>query len=249
MSRRMVPPLLSRPRSGPVVGSLALLTVVGAVAGGGLGAVPVSAETEITIVPDEIIAGAPGTEIVIATEPVDPELQGLTCLVQAVAHNGASTHPGNVLLVRSGGGETEIPGIEESSEATVTDVHPIVLGEVIDFVVRFGADGMSSLAFSVTVDCPDDRGTSATSTTAPPPTVGGSTTASTTVPPTLPPPPEPAVEVPDPTTTAPPGSIERTVTDVETPDSTPATTASLDPTGLPEAPPAAAVPGAPSYTG
>lgn len=114
---------------------------------------PAGAEDDITIKPDEVIRAEPGSVVTIAEESVRQDLVGRTCELRVTAENGASVHPGNVVVTTSGDSRVETPGVEDGSGQSVVDLQPIELGETIVIQLRMGPDGLSSLGFSVAVDC------------------------------------------------------------------------------------------------
>lgn len=218
MFPRMVSPGSPRPRARRVIGATGLVASL-VWWSGGFGAGPAFAETDLSFDPGEVVSGDPGSTLTIATETIPGDLVGEECRLQVVAANGSSVHPGNVLTVKTGDSVTVIEGVEESAEESVTDVHSVTLGDTMAFDLTFGSDGLSSLDFTVTVDCAPF-----TTTTTEAPVVAVETT-----------------EAPTTTSTAPPATTEPTV--AATVQEAPATSE------LPVAAPAEAIAGSPNYTG
>ncbi len=121
----------------------------------GLIVVPAGAEDDLTVKPDEVIRGEPGSTVTVATEQIPADLVGKVCDVRIATVNGSSVHPGNVVITRTGDQVFETPGIEDSPEGKVTDISSVTLGEVLTLDLRLGDDGLSSLGFTVAVDCPE----------------------------------------------------------------------------------------------
>lgn len=121
----------------------------------GLATVPAGADDDLTISPDEVIQADPGTVVTVAQEQIPAELVGQVCDVSIVTANGSSVHPGNVVLTSTGDQQFETAGVEDSPEGQVTNINSVTLGETLTLQVRIGSDGLSSLGFTVAVDCPD----------------------------------------------------------------------------------------------
>lgn len=121
----------------------------------GLIVVPAGAEDDLTVKPDEVIRGEPGSVVTVATEQIPADLVGNVCDVRIATVNGSSVHPGNVVITRTGDQVFETPGIEDSPEGQVTDISSVTLGETLTLDLRLGADGLSSLGFTVAIDCPE----------------------------------------------------------------------------------------------
>lgn len=87
---------------------LAILTVV---LGLVLLAAPAFAQSTITIALEGVFfVNNEGDVLVVHEEPVQPADVGSTCSGTLQTDNNASVHPGNTLIVASGGGSVEIPG-------------------------------------------------------------------------------------------------------------------------------------------
>jgi hypothetical protein len=103
--------------------------------------------------------GAPGSVVPVLTVDVDKAFQGLECNVAETSTNNESTHPNTDILLASGGATVEILDVETESNATSTGSGSLVLGSTIAASIRLGADGVSSLGFTVAVDCTSEKPT------------------------------------------------------------------------------------------
>lgn len=149
-----VQPCRSRARTARISGRAAITLVVATFAVG-LGVVPAGADDDLTVNPDEIISAEPGSVVTVAEEPIPAQLVGQVCTVRIATANGSSVHPGNVAIVATGDHVVETPGVEDSPEGQVTHIDSLTLGETLSIRLRLGPEGLSSLGFSVVVDCPE----------------------------------------------------------------------------------------------
>ncbi len=147
----------------------------------GLGVGPALAEEELKVSPSEVIFGEPGSVVTVATEPIPAELIGRTCDLRVTTTNGSSVHPGNTLISSTGSAVVEIPGVEADPDGSVADITAVELGDTLVIQLRLGPEGVSSLGFSVSVDCPDPA-------PGPDPSSNQQTPPPTTAPPTTEPP-------------------------------------------------------------
>ncbi|MFV0524583.1 MAG: hypothetical protein ACK5RL_08810 [Acidimicrobiales bacterium] len=183
---------------------------------------PALAEDEIVVSPESYLSGEPGSVHHVASQAVPEELVGKVCDVRVIASNNGSIHPGNVLVVSTGGSSAEIAGVEDTADGQVIDRERVTLGETFELDLRLGDEGLSSMGFTVGFDCtPGDLVPQVPVTTEPP----------TTEPPTT----EPPVTVSPPTSAA------------QVPGTTTSTTAPQ--VAVPVAPPARATTATPTYTG
>lgn len=114
---------------------------------------PAGAQSDISVNPNEVLRAEPGSTATVAEHPVAAELVGKTCELRIVAENGSSVHPGNVLVTTTGDSVVETQGVEDSSDGAVIDQQPVTLGETLLLQLRLGPEGLSSLGFTVAVDC------------------------------------------------------------------------------------------------
>jgi hypothetical protein len=134
---------VSRALSGVVLGVFVVSLLV----------LPAGADDDLTINPNEVVIAEPGSLRTVATQAVPAELQGRTCDLRVVAENGSSVHPGNTVIVTTGTSRVETPGIEDQSDGTVLNAQSVVLGEALTVQLLMGPEGLSSLGFTIAVDC------------------------------------------------------------------------------------------------
>lgn len=139
-------------------------------------ATPSIAQSSFTIELSGILVGTPGQIRPITSEPVDPSLVGSVCTGVGQTENNASVHPNNDLFISTGGSTVEVPNVEDEPGKIVPMSGTATLGETIDFSIRFGPDGITSLGITLTFECAP----AATTTTT---TTATTTTTTTTVPP------------------------------------------------------------------
>jgi hypothetical protein len=97
--------------------------------------------------------GDAGSSVAIGSADVAADLVGQTCNVVATVRNQESVHPGNKLVVSSGGSTVEIAGIEDEAGAVTVDGGSLTLGATVSVAVVLGNDGATSLGSSLTVTC------------------------------------------------------------------------------------------------
>jgi hypothetical protein len=133
-----------------LLGVLALAVVAVAV-----GAAPASAQdtTVIEIPLDTVVRGAPGSEQLLVTAPVDPADVGQECTVVVEGQNNESVHPGTDLIVRSGTSEVVASDVEREPNAVTEATGTLVLGSEVTVSVRLGPDGVFSGGMVVTAEC------------------------------------------------------------------------------------------------
>lgn len=121
------------------------------------------AQADILLEFDRLISGVEGSVRTIGEVRVDPDLVGQTCQVSVIGENQASVHPGNDLIVSTGGSSAVVVGVEDEVDAGINYTSQLVLGPSIVVQLRFGPDELSSLGFSLSFDCTQP----VTTTTAP----------------------------------------------------------------------------------
>ncbi|MEM9653361.1 MAG: hypothetical protein AAGA65_14780 [Actinomycetota bacterium] len=109
--------------------------------------------TDISIPFDELVFGQPGSTVTIATVAVSAEMVGRTCNLVVLAENQSSVHPGNDLIVSTGGSQAVIFGVEDTANGGTSETYQMVVGSTILVQLRIGQDGMSSLGFDLSFDC------------------------------------------------------------------------------------------------
>ena len=183
-----------------------------------------------------------GTVVLLARVSVPSSLVGRECVGTYVDTNNDSIHPGNDIVVRSGGDSVRFTGVEDRpGVVNNTASGPITLGSDVSIELIMGPDEIFSAEASVEVECVVTTTPTTevpTSTQAPP-----TTQPSTPTPPTEPP---PATTVPPSTTMVTPASVAPTTT-ASPPTTTSTVAASV--LGIRQANPAVAQTGTPSFTG
>ncbi len=150
-----------------IVAALAALTVMGTSAALGV---------EFVIPIDTFIQADEGSLIELERVETPEELIGATCVGIAVAANGPSVHPGNDLIIASGGTTVVLEDVERESGAITPAAGDIVLGETVVVTLRMGSNGQFSggLVIEIGANCtPPTTTTLATTTTT---TLGTTTT-------------------------------------------------------------------------
>ncbi len=122
------------------------------------------AQADILLEFDRLISGVEGSVRTIGEVEVASDLVGQTCQVSVIGENQASVHPGNDLIVSTGGSSAVVVGVEDEVDAGINHTSQLVLGPSIVVQLRFGPDELSSLGFSLSFDCTQPA-TTTTSTT------------------------------------------------------------------------------------
>jgi hypothetical protein len=132
-------------------------------------AAPAIAQTgTITIELTGVITDATEGEVrLLVSEPVAAELVGASCDGSLTTDNNGSVHPGNTLIVTTGGETAEIPEVESSPGQMLEFFgEGVIVGETIDISMRFGRNGITSGGITLVLDCAQPAET--TTTTAAP---------------------------------------------------------------------------------
>ena len=132
---------------------------------------PASAEDDLTFQPDEVLIAEPGSLQSVAVEAIPAELQGKTCDVRVVAENGSSVHQENTVVISTGTSKMEAAGVENDPNGQVVHVQSLTLGETMAIQLLMGPEGLSSLGFTIGVDCPEPEPAAPVVETTTPPTV------------------------------------------------------------------------------
>jgi hypothetical protein len=130
-----------------------------------------AAEFDIPI--DTVVRADEGSLTVLADVETPPELVGSSCVSIAVAANQESVHPGNDLIIETGGVSVTLFDVEREPGVTTPAAGEITLGERVKVTLRMGSDEVFSGGIVVVV--------------------GSNCTPPTTTPPTTEPPVEPVV--------------------------------------------------------
>lgn len=173
----------ARHRLAGAISTMALLIAV-------VGVAPAWAIESIVLDQDRILYGEEGSTSQLAEIAVDADRVGASCTLRVHAENQFSVHPGNDLLITTGGNQSVIADVEAEPDADRDLSASIVLGPELLVELRFGPHQVSSMGFDLSVECPDVAGVVVTrpptcpdpsSTAAPsttlstPTTVGGAT--------------------------------------------------------------------------
>ncbi len=102
--------------------------------------------------------------MLLVSETVEPDLVGATCSWDFHSHNQSSVHPGNDLILATGGEQWVLAGVEDTAGGELALTGSFRLGETLTVTLRLGPDGVFSAGISVEVLCDD---AAATTTTAP----------------------------------------------------------------------------------
>lgn len=149
--------------------------VVLAVASVGMTAVGAEADDISLEVPLPTVVRAPaGTEHLLASASARADLVGVLCVVTVRTSNQKSVHPGNDLVVASGGDSLVIEDVEGEPFAESGQEGTLRLGSEVTVTLVMGPDGVFSAGMTVKISCPETSSSSTslpTSTTVAPTTV------------------------------------------------------------------------------
>jgi hypothetical protein len=123
----------------------------------------------ISVPIDTFVHAGEGEVVQLVSVPVDSELVGATCSWEFHATNQESVHPGNDLILSTGGNDTVVPGVEDAPGQVLDVSGSFQLGETLTVSLRMGPDQVFSAGLSVEVLCESDV-VPATATTTPAPT-------------------------------------------------------------------------------
>jgi hypothetical protein len=116
---------------------------------------PAGAQADnFTISLEGVITGQTEGDIVeVANQAVAPALVGATCAVTGATANNGSVHPGNNLIIATGGTTATVPGVEEVPGQVVSGSGSVVLGSNVVVSLEFGPNGNTSGGVTLTFDC------------------------------------------------------------------------------------------------
>lgn len=123
-----------------------------------------------------VVQGEPGSEHLLATEEVPGDLVGSSCDVSSRAENQSSVHPGNDLIVASGGQQLTLADVEREPGAVTSAEGLLVLGEQVTVTLEMGPDGVFSAGMNLELRC---LAATTTTTEAETTTTAGETTTTT----------------------------------------------------------------------
>ena len=191
-----------------------------------------------------VVRTAPGVHTHIGSWPVPADLVGRECSATSQPSNNESIHPGNDLIIASGGDQIILPGVEDSSQP-VSSVGFLTFDTTVTVTLVMGADGVYSAGLGVVFDCRPPTTTEVPpSTTIPTPTTSLPETTPTSLPGSTTSTTQPATTSASPTTTTAPQTSTSTSTSTSEPAPTstaPASTSTSYPppvriTTVPETP-------------
>jgi hypothetical protein len=111
--------------------------------------------------PHQVIRDDTGTTHALETVDVPSNLVGASCTFEAVADNNISVHPGNDLIMSSGGDSVTLADVERAPGAVTPSNGSITLGDTINVALFLGTDngngrGVFSGGLTVNVSCIDE---------------------------------------------------------------------------------------------
>ncbi len=149
--------------------AMAVLFVIG---------VPAARAAAIEISIDTVVRAGEGSITLLATTDTPPDLIGMSCVGVAEATNQPSVHPGNDLIVASGGDAIVLEDVERDPNAVTKAEALLTLGPTVEVSLRMGPDEVFSGRLVFTIgEC-----TPPTTTTTEPPTTTTEPTTTTTQP-------------------------------------------------------------------
>lgn len=101
---------------------------------------------------DTVVHAPEGSVTLLATSDTPPGFVGMTCPVVVESNGQASVHPGNDLIVRSGGSSVTLEDVERAPGAVTKARGKLTLGPVVTVPLVMGADGVFSGGMTLTFD-------------------------------------------------------------------------------------------------
>jgi hypothetical protein len=123
-----------------------------------------------------VIRGEPFSTVTVATEEVEPWLQGESCAIRIEVANNQSVHEDNAVILSSGADVVTVPDVESKAGIVTIDEGELVLGETVVAAMRLGPDGVSSGGITVDFICSEQPPTTTIATTTSTTPVATSTT-------------------------------------------------------------------------
>ena len=114
---------------------------------------------EISIPLETIVRDSAGSKTVLASADVPADFAGHLCEVRVHAENQKSVHPGNDILVESGGSQVVLADVEGEPGKVIDSERMLELGDVITVSLVMGPNGVFSAGSTVVVECPDEQTT------------------------------------------------------------------------------------------
>ena len=98
-----------------------------------------------------------GSTTELASEDVDEEYVGMDCMVKAIALNQGSVHPGNNLVVASGGDSVTLEDVEREAGVNTIANDDLTLGNVVTVSLVMGEDDVFSAGIKVKLYCEEEE--------------------------------------------------------------------------------------------
>jgi hypothetical protein len=76
-----------------------------------------------------VVRGSEGDVVLLVSETVEPDLVGATCSWDFHSHNQSSVHPGNDLILATGGEQWVLAGVEDTAGGELALTGSFRLGE------------------------------------------------------------------------------------------------------------------------
>ncbi len=128
---------------------------------------------------DQVVRGAEGDVIEVATIEVPADSVGLSCSVVGETENQESVHPGNDLLIVGSVTTLTIPNFEDEGFIRHQAGELDSLPSVIRVFVRLGPDGVSSGGLRISIECDEPDGGTGGETETPSTTIATTETTTT----------------------------------------------------------------------
>lgn len=104
-------------------------------------------------IPIDTVVYAPEDSITrLETVDTPPDLIGASCVGVAVAANQTSVHPGNDLIISSGGTSVVLEDVERAPGTTTPASGELTLGEQVTVDLRMGPDEVFSGGLVIIID-------------------------------------------------------------------------------------------------
>lgn len=145
--------------------------------------IPAAAEG-ISVPTDTVVVAEPGSSVELGRTAVDTTLAGPDCTWTASAQNQESVHFGNNIVIRSGGRELTLGGVEDTPHKVTSSSGSAYLTQEIVAVLQMGPDGVFSGGINLTIsydNCQPELPTTLLPTTLPPTTLPPTTVEPTIV--------------------------------------------------------------------
>ncbi len=108
---------------------------------------------DISLPIDTVVQAGEGEVVQLAQTTVASELVGAVCSWDLHSENQESVHPGNDLILTTGGSQSVISGVEDVANQALSASGSVELGSTIVVSLRMGPDQVFSAGISVEVVC------------------------------------------------------------------------------------------------